>query len=232
MYFIKFKPTSTAHDKVMAVEALSKNEALNKAREYYNKSVAGVLSQNEVDTTLKVIPFGSLVYWDELNDRQEVILTHVYPVFGVTLDPIKSIIKWFSTANPEPDNASVAVQIGVHIEEFREMLTALEEVNPTIIAPVKEHLLAVENLFKNLCSGFDFHNMNHDKKVELLDSLCDQTVTASGIAYRMKSDFYSALNEVSKSNWSKFENGKPVRDSNGKIIKGKDYFKPDLTKFV
>lgn len=235
MYFITFRAESTAHNLLMPIEALSKQEAVDKAREFYGESVSGVISQNEADNTFKVIPFGSLVYWDELNTKRGTV-RHVYPKFGTTLidltDPIKSITKWFNTANPEPDNASVAVQIGVHIEEFREMLSALEEVNPTIIAPVKQHLLSVENLFKNLGSEFKFHSMNQDKKVELLDSLADQTVTATGIAYRMKFKFHGALQEVSKSNWSKFENGKPIRDENGKIIKGKDYFKPDLTKFV
>ena len=112
------------------------------------------------------------------------------------------------------------------------MLSALEQVNPTIIAPANVHLLSVENLFKNLGSEFDFKGLNQDKKVDLLDSLADQTVTVTGIAYRMGFNFYPALNEVSNSNWSKFENGKPLRDDNGKIIKGKNYFKPDLTKFV
>lgn len=232
MYFIKFKPTCTAHDKIMPIDALSKQEAVDNARMFYDKAVHSILSINQLDSTYTTIPWGSTVHFIEMNEKQEPIHTLVYPKQPQVLDPIKSITNWFKEANPEPDNASIAVQIGVHIEEFREMLTALEEVNPTIIAPIKEHLLSIENLFKNLGSEFDFHGLNQDKKVELLDSLADQTVTATGIAYRMRFNFYGALNEVSLSNWSKFENGKPIRDSNGKIIKGKNYFKPDLTKFV
>ena len=41
-----------------------------------------------------------------------------------------------------------------------------------------------------------------------------------------------ALAEVNKSNWSKFKDGAPVFDGNGKIAKADGYFKPDLAKFL
>ncbi len=45
-------------------------------------------------------------------------------------------------------------------------------------------------------------------------------------------DIVGALQEVNRSNYSKFVNGRAVFDENGKIKKGPDYSKPDLTKFV
>lgn len=69
-------------------------------------------------------------------------------------------------------------------------------------------------------------------KVELLDSLADQIVTAVGVAHMMGFDILGALEEVNRSNFSKFEDGKPVFDANGKITKGKDYVKPNLEHFV
>lgn len=46
-------------------------------------------------------------------------------------------------------------------------------------------------------------------------------------------DMSGALKEVNLSNWSKFdENGNPIFNENGKIVKGENYFKPDLAKFV
>jgi hypothetical protein len=46
-------------------------------------------------------------------------------------------------------------------------------------------------------------------------------------------NFDGALTEVNKSNWSKFdESSNPIIDSNGKILKGPNYFKPELKKFV
>ena len=45
-------------------------------------------------------------------------------------------------------------------------------------------------------------------------------------------DMAGALAEVNKSNWSKFKDGAPVFDGNGKIAKADGYFKPDLAKFL
>jgi hypothetical protein len=45
-------------------------------------------------------------------------------------------------------------------------------------------------------------------------------------------DVLGALEEVNRSNFSKFENGKAVFDENGKITKGKNYSKPNLKPFV
>lgn len=45
-------------------------------------------------------------------------------------------------------------------------------------------------------------------------------------------DIVGALQEVNRSNWSKFENGEPIFDENGKIKKGPNYRPPDLSKFV
>ena len=47
-----------------------------------------------------------------------------------------------------------------------------------------------------------------------------------------KGSFASAFKEVYDSNMSKLENGKPLLRADNKILKGKDYFKPDLKQFV
>ena len=70
------------------------------------------------------------------------------------------------------------------------------------------------------------------KLIELLDALCDQIVTAIGVAHMFGFDIKNALAEVNKSNWSKFENGKPVFYKNGKIKKGKYYKEPELEMFI
>ena len=41
-----------------------------------------------------------------------------------------------------------------------------------------------------------------------------------------------ALEEVHKSNMSKLENGKPIFREDGKILKGKNYFRPNLKQFI
>ena len=45
-------------------------------------------------------------------------------------------------------------------------------------------------------------------------------------------DIVGALDEVNRSNFSKFVNGKPVFDENGKIKKGANYKEPDLKRFT
>ncbi|MEG9499874.1 hypothetical protein [Mannheimia indoligenes] len=62
--------------------------------------------------------------------------------------------------------------------------------------------------------------------------LCDQIVTAIGVAYMFGMDIQGALKEVADSNDSKFENGEPVFNEQGKIAKGKHYFSPNLKQFI
>ena len=44
--------------------------------------------------------------------------------------------------------------------------------------------------------------------------------------------FVKAFEEVHRSNMSKLENGKAIFREDGKILKGKNYFRPNLKKFV
>ena len=46
-------------------------------------------------------------------------------------------------------------------------------------------------------------------------------------------DLDKCFDEVQNSNMSKLdENGKPIYNESGKVMKGPNYFKPDLSKFV
>lgn len=144
---------------------------------------------------------------------------------------IKEILKWFKKAVPEPTAENACVQIGCHYEEVAEMAEAIGDEFNAIITLANDYkskgdfaMHFVENLkVKGNATGL---------KTELLDSLCDQIVTAIGVAHMLGFDIEKALDEVNRSNWSKFENGKPVFDENGKIKKGESYFKPDLSKFI
>lgn len=66
----------------------------------------------------------------------------------------------------------------------------------------------------------------------LLDALADQIVTATGVGVFLGMNVPGALGEVNRSNYSKFENGEPVFNENKKVMKGKDYTPPDLSKFI
>lgn len=68
--------------------------------------------------------------------------------------------------------------------------------------------------------------------VELLDALADQIVTATGVGTFLGMNVPGALAEVNRSNYSKFEDGEPIFNENKKVMKGKDYTPPDLSKFI
>ena len=139
----------------------------------------------------------------------------------------QSILDWFKEAKPEPTAKDVSVQIGCHFEEVAEMFDSL------YMHEIETILQEEANWFKSRKETNATVLMVRDiNKQELLDSLCDQVVTAIGVGYMMGFDIIGALNEVNNSNWSKFENGKAIFDENGKIKKGANYFKPDLIKFI
>lgn len=145
-------------------------------------------------------------------------------------EEIKSIKQWFELAKPNPAIEDACVQIGCHYEEVAEMAVATgDDCLSDAANIVSEH-------YKNKNDSYlvDLELLADDKesKIELLDALCDQIVTSIGVAHMLDLDIVGALNEVNDSNYSKFENGKPVLNEQGKIAKGKDYFAPDLAKFI
>ena len=137
---------------------------------------------------------------------------------------LSSIANWFTQAVPTPTDKNRAVQIGVHLEEVAEMATSIGE---TFIA---ERIALIATQFKR-DSTVELHEPSLDR-TELLDSLADQIVTAVGVAHMFGFNIQGALAEVNRSNWSKFVDGKPTFDANGKIAKPATYSPPDLTPFV
>ena len=141
---------------------------------------------------------------------------------------IHSIKEWFKAAKPNPSTADVCVQIGCHYEEVSEM-------NAVLNYDVEYMLEATAEEYSGYYSGYlgaALEELSADARVELLDSLCDQIVTAVGVAYMMGMDIEGALAEVNRSNWSKFEGGVPVFNEQGKIAKGVEYTPPELSDYI
>lgn len=68
---------------------------------------------------------------------------------------------------------------------------------------------------------------------EELDAICDSMWVLIGVALSRGYDIIGAMGEVARSNMSKLdENGKPIFRDDGKILKGPNYFKPDLRRFT
>lgn len=136
---------------------------------------------------------------------------------------IHNIKEWFKAAKPNPSTADVCVQIGCHYEEVAEMSAVLYD-------NVRYELAATALAYK--MNHIWYLGANADARVELLDALCDQIVTAVGVAYMMGMDIEGALAEVNRSNWSKFEGGVPVFNKQGKIAKGAEYTPPELSDYI
>ncbi len=72
--------------------------------------------------------------------------------------------------------------------------------------------------------------------VEVLDALTDIQYVLDGayLSFGLQNVKTAAFEEVQRSNMSKLgEDGKPiVRPEDGKILKGPNYFKPDIAQFV
>ena len=75
--------------------------------------------------------------------------------------------------------------------------------------------------------------MNNNDLLEVADALTDILYVTYGAGHAFGIDLDKCFDEVQNSNMSKLdENGKPIYNQNGKVMKGPNYFKPDLSKFV
>ena len=73
---------------------------------------------------------------------------------------------------------------------------------------------------------------NKDIK-EVADALTDILYVTYGAGHAFGINLDKCFEEVQNSNMSKLSTeGKPIYNDKGKVMKGPDYFKPDLTKFV
>ena len=68
---------------------------------------------------------------------------------------------------------------------------------------------------------------------EVADALTDILYVTYGAGHAFGIDLDKCFAEVQSSNMSKLDNnGKPIYNDKGKVMKGPNYFKPNLTKFV
>ena len=73
---------------------------------------------------------------------------------------------------------------------------------------------------------------NKDIK-EVADALTDILYVTYGAGHAFGVNLDKCFEEVQNSNMSKLdENGRPIYNDSGKVMKGPNYFKPDLSKFI
>ena len=75
--------------------------------------------------------------------------------------------------------------------------------------------------------------MENKDLLEVADALTDILYVTYGAGHAFGIDLDKCFEEVQNSNMSKLdENGKPIYNESGKVMKGPKYFKPNLSKFL
>ena len=96
-----------------------------------------------------------------------------------------------------------------------------DKINKLRIDLIKEELDELQEAMKN------------NDLLEVADALTDILYVTYGAGHAFGINLDKCFDEVQNSNMSKLdENGKPIYNDSGKVMKGPNYFKPDLSKFV
>ena len=96
-----------------------------------------------------------------------------------------------------------------------------DKINKLRIDLIKEELEELQEAMKN------------NDLLEVADALTDILYVTYGAGHAFGIDLDKCFEEVQNSNMSKLgENGEPIYNESGKVMKGPNYFKPDLSKFV
>ncbi len=75
--------------------------------------------------------------------------------------------------------------------------------------------------------------LENNNLLEVADALTDILYVTYGAGHAFGIDLDKCFEEVQNSNMSKLDkNGKPIYNNMGKVMKGENYFKPDLSKFI
>ena len=96
-----------------------------------------------------------------------------------------------------------------------------DKINKLRIDLIKEELDELQEAMKN------------NDLLEVADALTDILYVTYGAGHAFGLDLDKCFDEVQNSNMSKLgENGEPIYNESGKVMKGPDYFAPDLKKII
>lgn len=145
--------------------------------------------------------------------------------------PLQSIHEWHRRACPSPDARALDVQMGCHFEEVTELVESLAfracGASMALDGEATELWRQLKLTAERLKSGE--MSVSITDRRGALDGLGDSIVTAVGVGYRARMAIVEATERIDTSNWSKYVDGQPLYDGNGKVIKGPAYQAPDLT---
>ena len=117
-------------------------------------------------------------------------------------------------------------KVGIFMKTFGQEVKKIpslstEKINQLRVSLIKEELEELEEAI-----------INKDL-LEIADALTDILYVTYGAGHAFGIDLDKCFDEVQNSNMSKLgENGKPIYNELGKVMKGPKYFKPNLSKFI
>ncbi len=121
-------------------------------------------------------------------------------------------------------------------DQFKIMIDKVKEFNEAFEIPYELNTkLGIDNCFLRfkLMQEENTEYLEANTIEDIADALGDMLYILLGtvLKHGMQDVIFDVFNEIHNSNMSKLENGKPLHREDGKIIKGKDYFKPNLKQF-
>ena len=117
-------------------------------------------------------------------------------------------------------------KVGIFMKTFGQELKnkselSTEKINKLRISLIEEELDELKQAIKE----------NNIK--EVADALTDILYVTYGAGHAFGMNLDKCFEEVQNSNMSKLGiDGKPIYNEHGKVMKGPNYFKPDLNKFI
>ena len=117
-------------------------------------------------------------------------------------------------------------KVGIFMKTFGQEVKdnpsfSTDKINKLRIDLIKEELDELSEALKN------------KDLLEVADALTDILYVTYGAGHAFGIDLDKCFDEVQNSNMSKLgKDGKPIYNESGKVMKGPNYFKPDLSKFV
>lgn len=119
------------------------------------------------------------------------------------------------------------------VYKFHETYRIPQQEQPTAEIPSEQHILRY-TLMREENEEY-FEAAQNGDMVEIADALGDMLYILCGtiLSHGMQHVIEDVFDEIQRSNMSKLgEDGEPIYREDGKVMKGPNYFKPDLKKIL
>ena len=117
-------------------------------------------------------------------------------------------------------------KVGIFMKSFGQEIKTSADLSSEKINELRINLIKEE--LNELIEAVKDNNI-----LEVADALTDILYVTYGAGHAFGINLDRCFDEVQRSNMSKLDiNGRPIYNESGKVMKGPNYFKPDLNKFV